>query len=60
MKVFATLPGRVTEIVKSSQGGLLVYYENPMHRWYNRRPKIECRHLCPHGDEWDDCPVCRH
>lgn len=24
------------------------------------RPQIQTRYVCPHGNEWDDCPVCNH
>lgn len=25
-----------------------------------RLPKAERASLCPHGNEWDDCPECNH
>lgn len=29
--------------------------------WYIARRRVpKPPELCPHGDGWDDCPVCRH
>jgi len=27
---------------------------------YGALPQVLKGELCPHGDGWDDCPVCRH
>lgn len=59
MKVLAILPGRVVWI-SDSPWGLWVYYENPKKWWQFWRREIAYRHLCPHADEWEDCPVCCH
>jgi hypothetical protein len=28
--------------------------------WWPRRARIEENPLCPHGNGWDECPVCCH
>jgi hypothetical protein len=73
-KSYHTFPGRDFNVKKSEvlcwiskQPQLLLFvfdkirnneiiYDSDTGAWKG----VDCEDLCPHGDNWDDCPVCRH
>lgn len=58
LKFFAEAPGRVVAMSSQNQT-LYVIYEKK--RWF-RQPALRVMvvETCPHGADWDYCPVCCH
>jgi hypothetical protein len=50
-----------SDLVLESKDGFQLYRLNPDRKWWQFwKPKELTMSLCPHMDDWDDCPVCRH
>lgn len=45
----------------ANERGMLVFWLPPK-KWYHfwMEPRIRVIHLCPHCDDWDECPECCH